>query len=254
MKFEHGPEAAGGENEVERLEYMVSELERQNEKLAEEKEKLLQEKTEDQLEIEYLKRSLKEQNKEIEQQRELATKDPLTGLYNRRGFGEAIETIAPETSKESGRDEAAQSPVSILHVDIDNFKEINDLYGHAGGDQVLKELGEFLSTRARRRRDIVGRLGGEEFAIALNGTDEQKAFNAFYNEERKEAELSFETTVGGERVRVTLSGGIAQMKPGEHLEETLERADQALYESKTKGKDRLTKWSDVSQQPKNGEK
>lgn len=247
MNFEHGSDAPNESGEIERLEYMISELERQNEKLTEEKEKLLQEKTEDQLEIEYLKRSLKEQNAELEAQRELATKDPLTGAYNRRGFEEAVGKISPEMPEGSERRGTAPEPVSLLHLDIDNFKEVNDLYGHPAGDAVLKQLAEFLTARTRKN-DLVGRLGGEEFAIALNGAEEQKAYNAFYNKERECAELAFDANINGERIRVTLSGGLAEMKPGEDLTATLERADKALYESKTKGKDRITKWSDLPQE------
>ncbi len=199
-----------------------------------------------QIEIEQLKLENEFLTRENRRLEELATKDTLTGLYNRRGFEEAMEKIAPEVATDEERRREDHPSISILALDLDNFKEINDLYGHDAGDEVLKRLAEFLTTETRSR-DIVARLGGEEFVVAFNGAEEQDVVNKFYNKEDKRPEINFETEIKGERVKVTLSGGVTNLKLGEDIKSTLKRADKALYVSKEAGKDRITKYSELEE-------
>lgn len=234
--------------EVERLEVMIEELERRN-------DALIQEKRESDLEIEYLKRALEEQKK-------LATKDPVTGLNNRRGLIELSEKIVPaiEGEQEERRREGdrRQKPISALILDIDNFKSINDRYGHNVGDAVLRRFAQLLEKEiGLRRSDLVGRWGGEEFVIVFTGAEAQKIINKFYVRDDSRAkvnklkEITFPSGIAGHEFTITLSGGIADWEPGESLEAVVGRADQALYEAKRTGKDRILNYNEIK---KNKEK
>lgn len=153
--------------------------------------------------------------------------DALTGVCNRRGFDEeASRAIASGSS----------NPISLVVCDIDHFKNINDTHGHPKGDRVLKELALLLSNHTGES-DIVGRIGGEEFAVLLTDRNPQDAIN-FSDRVRTLFEASGASVFRGASM-TTASFGIAEHIPGETLQELMSRADKQLYAAKQSGRNRI---------------
>ena len=169
-----------------------------------------------------------EQRKNLEEQLwQLAQTDGLTGLANRRHFMD-------EANSEIGRSKRYQHPVSLLMIDIDHFKNINDTHGHDAGDEVLKQLTELCRHRLRKN-DLFGRLGGEEFAVL---TQEESANSAKYTGERLRSAV--EEHFASTPYAVTISIGITDLRPGDNgIGDMLKRADNALYEAKHQGRNRI---------------
>lgn len=178
-----------------------------------------------------LQNQLEENERLRIQLQEQAIRDPLTGVFNRRYFAEALDNEAARAVREN-------SPFSIIILDLDHFKRINDSYGHKCGDFVLQALAKYL-TQNTRRSDIVCRFGGEEFVILMPDAAADSAF--------ERAELfrrEFEAMVNvceGSPIQATFSAGVASFPvhagSGEVL---LGCADQALYRSKAGGRNRVT--------------
>jgi two-component system cell cycle response regulator len=159
----------------------------------------------------------------VEIQRQAAITDPLTGLRTRRFFREALV-------------EQAGAGTGMLLLDLDHFKRVNDTYGHAAGDVVLREVARRLRV-AVRRGDVVARYGGEEFAILLPRTDIQEIGNLG---ERIRRSLEAEPVVVGKHwLAVTASIGAATMRPGQSLDDLIADADAALYQAKEAGRNRF---------------
>jgi diguanylate cyclase (GGDEF)-like protein len=172
--------------------------------------------------IKRLRRQLLEKQDHSYILRNLAMIDPLTGLYNRR-FAE--QRLAAEVA----RSERRGHPLTVLTLDLNNFKEINDTYGHPAGDQVLQEFASRLN-KVIRGSDLAVRLGGDEFLVVLpECTLEQLKLVL----ERLSA---FELDWQGKKIPVTFSAGWKDYVMGERPEEMLARADQALYKNKRAGK------------------
>ena len=159
----------------------------------------------------------------------LATTDPLTGVFNRRRL---LETAGTELARWT----RYGSVFSFAMIDADLFKGINDRHGHSGGDDVLKMI--VTVTRAQlRATDSLGRFGGEEFCVIM---PETKLENAQAVMERVRVAIEaerVETSTGP--VRLTVSIGVAQPRPGESLEQVLERADDAMYRAKAAGRNQV---------------
>ncbi len=178
---------------------------------------------------------LKTQMEEIRQLhsdlREQVIRDPLTALHNRRYLNETLDRELARASREMYQ-------VGLVMIDIDNFKEINDTYGHNAGDLVLKNLALQL-TRQTRASDLVCRLGGDEFLIVLLNV---KAANAFNRAEQYRNSFQESAAVfNGSEIRSTLSLGIAMFpEKGATSREVLAAADRALYESKRKGRNQIS--------------
>jgi len=172
-------------------------------------------------------RALEEANRLLES---LSTTDALTGINNRRNFDQ-------ELSREIKRCLRYDSPLSLIMLDIDLFKAVNDTYGHLFGDEVLKTIGQILKT-SLRSHDICARYGGEEFVILLPETTAQEAFVAAEKIRQKIAQttVTFEQTAS----RVTISSGIAQFSNTTMPEDKklVEAADKALYEAKRSGRNK----------------
>ena len=156
---------------------------------------------------------------------ELATTDPLTGLANRRATMGALEREA-ESARRYGH------PVSVIAVDVDRFKRINDEHGHHVGDQVLKEVA-FRLTAEARQVDVVARWGGEEFLIVLPQTRREEAARLA---ERTRRALATARPGG---IEVTATFGVAQLQGDEPIHELLVRADRLLYSAKHDGRDQV---------------
>jgi diguanylate cyclase (GGDEF)-like protein len=156
----------------------------------------------------------------------LATRDSLTGLPN-RGRMAAVATEALETAF------ATQEPLSVALIDLDHFKALNDLCGHATGDRVLKEFAA-LATASIRDTDTLGRWGGEEFLLVLPNTTLDTALQMLNLIRQKVAQIELE----GWDLRVSISAGVATSEQGAFsLDEILARADVALYKAKNSGRD-----------------
>jgi diguanylate cyclase (GGDEF)-like protein len=158
----------------------------------------------------------------------LSQVDPLTGSLNRRGFDDAF----PEVAAENGY----VDPLSVVMVDIDHFKAINDELGHAMGDEVLKHVAVMLGD-ALRAGDAVVRYGGEEFLLILPGVDCIQAMRVA--ERARGLVNSSAAEVAGQHVRVTVSLGVAQRNPAESRESVIARADKAMYAAKRAGRNRV---------------
>lgn len=160
---------------------------------------------------------------------EQATRDALTGVYNR---GAGLDLL----QRELARAERETRPVSVLMVDIDHFKAINDTWGHPAGDAALQETAARLGG-SLRGYDVLLRYGGEEFAIVLPGCDAAAAVSAA---ERCRLDLAAEpVAVGAAEIPVTASVGVATLGVGDTMERLLDRADRALYRAKRLGRNRV---------------
>ena len=164
----------------------------------------------------------------------MATRDNLTGLFNRR---ELLERARSELARVVRAPKGKKSPLSFILLDLDHFKFINDTYGHPAGDCVLKAVARRI-TDCIRDFDSVGRYGGEEFLLVLPGADHQGAHRTAERIRQAVAEQS--VTYGDRRLHVTASLGISTLNsPQETLEILLKRADMGLYLAKHQGRDRV---------------
>ena len=180
---------------------------------------------------------IKELEKKKEKFEELAYTDPLTGLNNRRFFMENARTIIDLSKR-------YREPLSLLMMDIDNFKSINDNYGHDVGDLVLKKLAEVIRKNVRTS-DIPARFGGEEFVVLLPRTDEKGALmvaerirNEFRNSSVK---------VDGKDVWTSVSIGLSVLSEEDNIDSLIKKADEALYQAKRSGKDRVVIYREEDQ-------
>jgi diguanylate cyclase (GGDEF)-like protein/PAS domain S-box-containing protein len=165
-----------------------------------------------------------------EQLRERAIRDPLTNLFNRRYLEEMLD-------KELSKAERKSYPVSLIMMDIDNFKRINDTYGHEAGDQVLRSLAAIILT-CIRSSDTACRFGGDEFVIVMP----EAAIGLAYErgEKLRKGVEALPMTEAGMSERLTISAGISVFPAhGATLEELLRSADQALYLAKSQGRNRV---------------
>lgn len=169
----------------------------------------------------------------IQQLRSLSNRDALTGLYNRRKFNESFNI-------EKERTERTGTPLSTVLIDLDHFKKINDELGHNVGDDVLRNVGTFLKHHCRPY-DIAARWGGEEFMVLLPRTTEIQAIKIA---ERIRLELSG-LLITTAQVKITASFGISQYYHEDSLETFTERADNALYHAKSRGRNRTVAWSSL---------
>lgn len=159
--------------------------------------------------------------------------DPLTQIANRRGLQQAFET---EQAKNQRAAQGEGGTLAVALIDIDNFKKLNDRLGHASGDAALQFLTHRVA-QALRPGDTLARYGGEEFVVLLPGTPLDEAQRVLTRVQRTlSAELFMSDEQG--QVFVTFSAGVSLYRPGERLEQSLERADEALYEAKHSGKNR----------------
>jgi len=163
----------------------------------------------------------------------LAETDALTGAANRRAF---LQYLEMETEKARRH----QTPVSVVMLDLDHFKAVNDTYGHAAGDQVLKDTVTEVQ-KCLREKDMLGRLGGEEFAVILHNADLDTAGQAAEHL-RQTIEAMDVRNSAGKRIPVTASLGVTSVNLSEGLdtaESLLQEADDALYEAKNSGRNRV---------------
>ena len=165
----------------------------------------------------------------LEVNRELATRDELTGLINRRAMLDLM-ALEHRRSLRSGR------PLLLAQLDIDHFKPINDQHGHTTGDRALQAFAGTVRA-SLRDSDVLARWGGEEFVLMLTDTSADQARGLL--ERIRQAVQALEIAHSAGSLQLTVSIGLAQHLPGDTVEHTLERADQALYRAKALGRNRV---------------
>jgi diguanylate cyclase (GGDEF)-like protein len=158
---------------------------------------------------------------------ELANHDQLTDLYNRRKFEDRLR-------EEFNRAQRYDLDLTVMIIDLDHFKHINDTFGHQAGDRVLEEVGDVIQSTTRRS-DLTARYGGEEFCVALPKTELDKALEIAERLREALKERTFHSN--GEEFNVTCSIGVAELKDEEQYSSLLERADDLLYDAKHEGRD-----------------
>ena len=162
----------------------------------------------------------------------LALADELTGLYNRRYLLAHLDELVARVNRDG-------VGAAVLLVDIDHFKRVNDTFGHAAGDDVLRELSA-RAMKAVRTVDLVARLGGEEFVVVMPETDPQIATAVAERLRLAVAGEPFIIRASGERLSITISIGVTTATPWrEHRDRLLKRADDALYQAKAQGRDQV---------------
>ncbi|MGC0372058.1 MAG: hypothetical protein DGJ47_000763 [Rickettsiaceae bacterium] len=171
--------------------------------------------------------------KELEEKVDLSTKDGLTGLFNRRYFDVHIKQMTEKVITSSKK-------LSLILLDLDNFKEVNDNYGHQSGDQVIKSFSKILKDSCRIT-DLIARYGGEEFIILVGNADINTSDKIAQKILIKTQEFEFEIPDHNQPLKKTTSIGIAEFKPGESVESFIGRADKALYKAKESGKNQAVK-------------
>ena len=165
--------------------------------------------------------------------------DPLTGIANRRHFDRVLD-------REVRRARREQQPMSLIFLDLDQFKRFNDTFGHADGDGVLRRVALTLDESFRRGGDLVARYGGEEFAVILPGVDAHRAGLYAERLRRRVWRMAIATGTTDPSERITISAGVATIAPGspDFLDATpdtlLRAADQALYRAKCQGRNRIS--------------
>ncbi|MEM9533818.1 MAG: diguanylate cyclase [Pseudomonadota bacterium] len=173
----------------------------------------------------------------------LARTDPLTGAANRREFAEQV-------GRELSRVRRHGSRLSIVMLDIDHFKAINDTYGHAAGDAVLQQLAESLLERVRRDIDLVARLGGEEFACVLPDTPLENG--VAFAERMRQVIAALQVTFEGRKIQLTASFGVAEPPQDvRDIDAALKPADEALYLAKAAGRNRVEPSADSDPDSRN---
>ena len=151
----------------------------------------------------------------------MAVRDELTGVYNRRHLMEVL-------AHEKAMADRSEYVFSVCFVDLDFFKKVNDRFGHATGDEVLKKFA--------REVDCVARIGGEEFVLVLSGTSQSDAVRGA--ERLAEGLRDMLVTQNEPRFRITASIGITQYRRGDTIQQMLDRADRALYDAKRTGRNK----------------
>lgn len=199
----------------------VTEIEKKNDELQRTLDKL-----------EQTQREITRQNQEL---LVLATRDPLTGVLNRRSLFQGFDVLFNEAREEL-------RPLACIMVDIDHFKSVNDRFGHAVGDKVIKLLAKIL-TDFSRPNDLVGRFGGEEFCVALPGADKPVA--AEIAERMRRAVQEGHGAKFTDAMRITSSFGVSDLTTGaSDVAQLVDQADKALYVAKETGRNRVIQWSD----------
>jgi diguanylate cyclase (GGDEF)-like protein len=178
-------------------------------------------------ENESLREELERKNKLLE---ELAATDPLTGLYNRRHFGRVHEQLFAEAAR-------YQADLACVMIDLDEYKPINDTYGHAVGDRLLVEIGRVISSHMRRM-DVAARYGGDEFVLLLPRAGTTEAASVI--ERVREQFRNSSAMILNRKEGVTISAGIASLRSGSaaNPDQLLAQADAMLYQAKDGGRNR----------------
>ncbi|HSC13805.1 MAG TPA: GGDEF domain-containing protein [Gammaproteobacteria bacterium] len=181
-----------------------------------------------------LERSARARFIETHAMAELAEKDPLTGVKNRRVFDEHLETFWQRAIKE-------ERGIAILLIDVDHFKAYNDRYGHQAGDRALRRVAEMLQMFVTRPNDLLARYGGEEFAVLLYDVDGVAAERVAAQMRKAVCAMGLEHRDSrlGQIVTISIGVGVVEPSPERRARGALQLADEALYQAKTMGRNRV---------------
>ena len=183
-----------------------------------------------------IERDVTNEKKLVNKLEKLSKTDPLTGLLNRRVLLEIVE-------KEKSRYQRSGTVFCLLMLDLDNFKRINDTYGHLAGDRILQAVAELLK-KQERPYDYAIRIGGEEFCVLLSNTSMKQAYR--YGERIRKSISEINVYEDGQLMKITTSIGISEViETDTKLESTIMRADEALYKAKAAGRNCIIKWKSV---------
>ena len=163
--------------------------------------------------------------------REEMKRDALTDAYNRGAFDSAI-------SQSLNMHFILNQPVTLVMIDLDNFKTINDTYGHAAGDEVLRAVGECLARAFIRKSDLVARYGGDEFAVILNDTSAKNCTKLIerFMQNVKDVTIPYAST----EERISCSAGYTEIHESDSVKSLIHRADKALYKAKAEGRNKAS--------------
>jgi diguanylate cyclase (GGDEF)-like protein len=179
---------------------------------------------------ERLQKEIEERKRVEKQLHRLATTDPLTGVLNRRHFFSLAK-------QEFDRSQRYGHQISIILIDVDHFKQVNDTFGHVAGDQLLQSVARRFSKNLRQM-DIIGRYGGDEFVILLPETDQEQACQAAQRFHQIVTQKTVDTAKGA--IPLKISMGVACRNNSEDIENLLIKTDQALYAAKEAGRNRVS--------------
>ena len=168
---------------------------------------------------------------ELENAKTIAKTDELTNIPNRRGFNEIIAQMTAKANTDG-------HSFALIMLDIEHLKTINDEFGHLIGDGVLRYLAKQLDTEIKGK-DTLARIGGEEFAILLPQTSYSDAFNVANNLRKKVEQSRLKVKTQDKPVSLTISAGVSTYQLGEAIEDIMDRADQALYQAKNSGRNKV---------------
>jgi diguanylate cyclase len=181
-------------------------------------------------------------SRELEGIKQVAKTDMLTGLLNRRGLSEAMSEVLGDTGSPG-------EPVSVIMLDIDHFKQVNDTYGHLVGDNVLKMLSKLLTDHIKGK-DIAARFGGEEFILVLPQTPINGAYVLAEHIRSGLQKIKWKIKGTGQLMgQISISLGISLYRAGESLEDVIQRADDALYQAKNTGRNKTVTEAEPEQGP-----
>jgi diguanylate cyclase len=181
------------------------------------------------VEVQEAEARIKELEAQLQHMSELVREDQLTGSLNRRGLDDVFE-------RESARADRRGSPLCVALLDLDNFKKLNDTYGHLVGDNALRHLVKVVKDTLRSM-DVIARFGGEEFLILLPETAVEAAAAAMVRVQRELTKHFF--LHDNEKTLITFSCGVALRHQNEDQASLMARADRAMYQAKTSGKNRV---------------
>ncbi len=199
--------------------------------------------------VSQLSGQLTQKEERIKELEKLAMIDPLTNVFNRRGFELEIEKYFKSLSDAELHSERRESEqikeIGIAFFDVDFFKKINDAYGHEAGDEALKAVASSISD-CLRGLDLVGRWGGEEFIVALPNATEDEAYKVADRIRKKVSQLNVEW--GNKKINFTISGGVAGYSADNDFKSILRKADLALYEAKNRGRNQVVGAKDLEKE------
>ena len=203
------------------------------------RETVQEKKSQDRRRIEKLSAKVSTLDQELQQVKQASMRDGLTDVFNRKAFDHFVQDLIE-------RNMVSKTPFSLLMVDIDNFKRINDTYGHPVGDRVLVAMAQ-KCTQFVRGEDMVARYGGEEFMIVLRGASLRNATKKAKQicKEIAATRYALDGARSGQVLAVTVSIGVSAYRHGDRIDDITERADQSLYQAKRNGKNQAVSEKDI---------